>query len=146
MIGQINTPERTYTLYLTYNEYHTGGGVCEGQEDDAYPDYEDENVEWYLLECRLTRSKTTWYHEELTVDFEPKVNDTVYVVYVRYGDGNTFGHTNGCWNILGVYSNELDAMRVKESVEDDSYEGYKCWEGYFNNLERCEIEGMIVRD
>jgi hypothetical protein len=46
---------------------------------------------------------------------------------------------------LGVYEHQGQAEKVKASVYDGSYQGYKCWEGYFENLESCEVEGMTLQ-
>lgn len=132
-------------LYLTYDERRYGGEICEGQEDDDWPSHEDENIDWSLRECWVTRHEKHWEQEQVEVDFSANVGSTVYVVYVRYGTGGTFGHTNGAWTILGVYGRQDQAEKVKQSVYDDTYDGYKCWQGYFENLESCEIERMVVQ-
>ena len=133
-------------LYLIYTEHRSGGEVCAGQEDDDWPSHEDENIDWHLIECRSTRTENHWYQEEVEIDFQADVGSIVYVVYVRYGTGGTFGHTNGAWVILGIYKTEQEAINVKKSVDDDTYDGrvYKCWTGYFECLESCEVESMKV--
>jgi hypothetical protein len=132
-------------LYLTYDERRCGGGICDGQEDDDWPSHEDEDVEWRLRECRNTRDEKHWYQEQVEIDFSANVGSTVWVVYVRYGTGCTFGHINGAWTILGVYEHQGQAEKVKQSVHDDTYENCKCWQGYFENFESCEVESMVVQ-
>jgi len=124
-------------LYLT-----VGGEICAGQENDE--SHEDEHIEWRLRECRNTRDfrVAVWYQEQIEIDFSANVGSTVWVVYVRYGTGDSFGHTNG---ILGVYEHQGQAEKVKQSVYDDTYENYKFWQGYFENFESCEVESMVVQ-
>ena len=136
--------EERNCLYLTYDEHRYGGGIREGQEDESWPDHEDEDIEWNLLKCKKSRDEKHWYQEVLDIDFFPEIGSTVHVVYVRYGTGGTFGHTNGAWTILGVYERLEDANKVKKSVDDDTYDGYKCWQGYFESFESCEVESMTV--
>lgn len=132
-------------LYLTYDEHRTGGEICKGQENDDWPMHEDENIEWRLQKCRKSRDNKSWRsQEQIKVDFDPKIGSTVWVLYVRYGTGGTFCHTNGAWSILGVYEHQGQAGKVRKTVLDGTYPDYKCWEGYFENFESCEIESMTV--
>jgi hypothetical protein len=133
-------------LYLTYDERRYGGEICAGQEDDDWPSHEDENIEWNLRECRVTRDEKNWYQEQVEIDFSTNIGSTVWVVYVRYGTGGTFGLINGAWTILGVYEHQDQAEKVKKSVYDDTYnEKYKSWQGYFEKFESCEVESMVVQ-
>jgi hypothetical protein len=141
---------KTMKLYLLYSEYRSGGEICEGQEDDQWPNYEDVYVEWDLLHCKLSRHERERNCEEVDVPFEVKRGDTVYVVYVRYGTGGTFGHTVGAWNIVGVYNNLDEAAALESSINDGSYEKrkgiYVPWTGYFGCFESCDIKYMTVKE
>jgi hypothetical protein len=128
-------------LYLSYYEHKTGG---EPLSDGDWPDYSDTDIDWGLQKCFKDKEKAPWLRQVEQVDFVPKVGDTVYVVYVRYGTGDTFGRVNGAWHILGVYEHQGQAEKVKNSVYDKTYKGYKCWEGYFESCESCEVEAMVV--
>jgi len=133
-------------VYLTYTEHRTGGEVRAGQENDDWPDHEDEYIDWSLIGCHRTRDEKHWLQEEVNIDFDAKVGSTVWVVYVRYGTGCTFGHTNGAWTILGVYEHQGQAEKIKKAVYDKTYNnnGYVCWEGYFESFESCEVEAMTL--
>lgn len=132
-------------VYLTYDERRYGGEIREGQEDDAWPDHEDETIEWSLVGCHKQRVQDRWIQEEVNIDFDARVGETLWVVYVRYGTGCTFGHTNGAWTILGVYEHQEQAEKVKKAVYDKTYQGHKCWEGYFESFESCEVESMTLQ-
>ena len=133
-----------WTLYLTYDESRSGGEVCEGQENDPWPCYEDENIDFSLTRCNKESKNAAWAKESIEVTFQPKVGSTVWVVVVRYSTGGTFGRTNGAWTILGIYEHLDEAKKVEASVHDNTYPGYKCWVGYFEHLERVEVESMTV--
>ena len=137
--------EKKY-VYLTYTEYRSGGDVCKGDEDSDWPCYEDTDTDWNLVDCALTQKPWPTYTERVEVDFDVKVGDGVWVVYVRYGTGDSFGRTNGCWKIIGVYKHQGQASKILKSIEDDTYTGYKCWTGYFESLESCNVEGFIVKE
>lgn len=136
-------PDR-WTLYLTYDESRTGGAVCEGQENDPWPSYEDEYTEFTLIRCNKESKNAAWAKESLETTFKPEVGSKVWVVVVRYSTGGTFGTTNGAWTILGIYEHLDEAKKVEASVHDNTYSGYKCWVGYFESLECVEIESMTV--
>lgn len=142
--------QKTMKLYLHYSEYRSGGEICEGQENDAWPDYEDKFIQWELIHCRLNRHKREHRYEEVDVPFEVKKGDTVYVVYVRYKTGGTFGSTLGAWEIVKVFNNLDEAESLERSIIDGSYEKqkgiYVPWRGYFERFERCDIQYMTVEE
>jgi len=129
-------------LCLSYYEHKTGG---ERLSDDAWPDRSDTDIDWSLKECFKNKEKAPWLSEVHEVDFAPNIGDTVHVVYVRYRTGDTFGRINGAWYILGIYEHLDQAEKIKNSVYDKTYNGYKCWEHYFESLECCEIESMVIK-
>lgn len=123
-------------LYLTYDERDT----YDERED---MESSDKDIEWTLTGCYRHRKR--WLVESVDIDFDANPGQTVYVVYVRYGAGSTFGHTSGAWEIIGIYEHEDEARSVVKSIEYDTYSGYKCWEGYFESLERADYESMVVK-
>lgn len=58
---------------------------------------------------------------------------------VIYTTGSTFGTRYGCGEIEGVYLTKEEALAVKESINNDTYQGYACWKGYFEDLEDCRV-------
>ena len=135
------------TLYLTYSEQKSGGEVCQGQESDNYPMYEDTCVDWSLLKCYKTKDPkdfSRWQSEQVEVGFDPAVGSDVYVVYVRYQTGGSFSTTHGAWAIVGVYQTGEEAKQIRQSITDKTFEGYTPWEGYFQHLQGTGIEYMQV--
>lgn len=72
-------------IYLTYDERRYGGEIREGQENDAWPDHEDETIEWSLVGAFKNRVQDRWIQEEVNIDFDAVPGNMVWVVYVRYG-------------------------------------------------------------
>ena len=42
------------TLWVTYEEWCSGGDIVEGEEDNEFPEREDENIDWHLLNVSLS--------------------------------------------------------------------------------------------
>lgn len=134
-------------LYLSYEQSERGGQICKGQEGQSYPDREPTYVEFTPLGVYTKRGD---WNETLKIDFLEEgavVEGTpVYLVIVRYTTGDTFGYTTGQWNIPLTTLDQDKADRICESIKDNSYPGYKPWDGYFERLESCEIWCTNVKD
>lgn len=136
--------EKKY-VYLTYTEYQSGGDLHD--PDDRWSCRDDTDIDWHLTGCHLTNKSWPTYTEQVEVDFDVKVGDGLWVVYVRYGTGDSFGHTNGAWTIIGVYKDQDEAAKIVEQINLKTYPGeYHVWEGYFESFECCEVQGFIVKD
>ncbi len=88
------------------------------------------------------RFMTIHWFETVPVNFDPKTVDMVYLVYVIYSTGSTFGRTEGAWSVVGAYPTIEEAAKIKKSIYDGTYKGYKAWEGYFERLTYVETETM----
>ena len=134
-------------LYLGYSESTTGGGICEGDEEEDWPDYNDSYVDF---EPEGLYTKKSHAQCTLEVDFDPNnhINDFVYVVIVRYSDGDTFSQTNGNWHIEGVYLTKEEAKSVMSTINREKKKGpeYRPWHGYFASLESVEIWSTKILD
>lgn len=91
----------------------------------------------------------------------PEGTQRAYVVWVEYGDGDTFRSQRGLISLLDVFASEEKATKLKEMVEKDyadtkmdvgtkfrfKYEGkehHKEWAGYFKHLERVHVNVLLV--
>ena len=129
---------KSYKLYLMYDELFT--------EDD---DGGDPNEPWSdrpTSHCTFTPTglyseNSPIWNETLDVDFDPKSigDQEVFIVIVTYSSGDTFGHSTGNWHIERATLSREEAVRLCQSIKDNSYVGYKPWEGYFETLEDVEI-------
>lgn len=76
-----------------------------------------------------------------------KKGDTVYVVVVKYGTGDTFSHSEGNAYIEGVYQYKGQASKVVEDINTKAYcklGKYPPWIGYFESLDDVLIEERVV--
>lgn len=131
-------------LYFSYRETKSGGEICEGEENDSWPNHEDEYIEWHLLKCVL--EKPVWPYEIVRADFKVETGDKIHAVCVRYTGGGSFITTHGNGTIEGVYRTIEEATTVEQSIYKNTYEGYTPWRGHFESLESCYVETMIVED
>ncbi len=79
--------------------------------------------------------------------FNPREGQIVYLIIVKYTDGNTFGTRYGNICFQGVYKYSSDAEKVKEAIQSNTYTGedkYR-WTGYFQRLEEVYIIATEVR-
>ena len=133
-------------LYLEYKEHRTGGEPRDKRGE--WTTYEPQYVEWYPVKCAKDKENVDWIKEIVDVTFEPKVNDFVYLVVVRYKTGNSFGTTCGEWKIIGFYQTSEEAVDVAKSIENGTFESTTIsivWDGYFQSLETVDIFGMVVK-
>lgn len=132
-------------LILCYEIHTTGGQICSGQENDAWPDREPTYHEVTFLSLhRLGSKRLSFDHEIVYAEFNPTRARHAYLVVVRHKDGDTFGTSHGNVYIEGVYRTEKEANQIAKSIEDDSYKGYKAWSGYFMGLESVEVVSMNI--
>lgn len=130
------------TLYVNYVETYSGGEICEGQENDDWPDHEDAYVDFRVTHIGVV--PVTPYHETFEFAFEPPAPAHLFVVVVRYYDGDTFGQTCGYGSVEGVFLTETEAaLRVTALKQGSmSVKGYNPWDGYFAGL--TDVEAYAV--
>lgn len=55
--------------------------------------------------------------EKVAVDFECKTADTVYVMVLRYTQGDSFGESKGNTEILGIFQDEQFALETAQVLD-----------------------------
>ena len=135
-----------HSVYVSYKENRRGGGIREEEIGEAWPNYEDTDVDWYLTGISVEHPEDP-YHDEVEVDFIPEehVGKEVYAIVARYSDGDTFSRTNGLGYPVAVGLTSEEADGILEAVKQDTYKGYKPWKGYFSRLETVEIHTSSLR-
>lgn len=87
-----------------------------------------------------TPPSSFWNH---SIAVEPKVLEAkfVYLVIVRYQDGNTFGTSHGNFLFYSVRATPEEALADQEVIctPAQNSKEYREWEGYFEKLEGVEI-------
>ena len=94
---------------------------------------------------------------------EPKVGDTLYVAYVSYDSGDSFGHMEGAHTHLWAFTNAESAQNfcdvIKKDHEDSPNYNHKHeplvyrgvpvntneWKGYFEHFNECTYVSLEVR-
>jgi len=87
-----------------------------------------------------------------------KENEKIYVIYVIYSTGNSFGMDhNNCCEIIGATHDQLLAYKVEEFIKKDNYnkdekyilhniDGMKFytypWKGYFERMGYVKVEEL----
>jgi hypothetical protein len=131
-----------YQLYLSYSETEEGGAICEGEEG-PYCSHEPVYITFTPLGVHRERGDS---QETITINFDPSTVEDVYLVIVRYSSGSTFGSSYGNWHVESAYKDKDVAFSVSATIRDDTYPGYKPWEGYFESLESVEVWGTSLKD
>jgi len=112
----------------------------------------------YTTYMGLSYSKLGFDEE---VDFTPVDGETYYLVDVLYSTGDSFGHAEGCRQIIGVFKDEEEADNIRKMIEDDykynpekphslNYKGRDClytgtWKGYFETFGGCNIYPLVYK-
>jgi len=135
-------------LYVYYTEDRSGGEICEGDEDSSWPNYEDENIEFEVLEARSV-PRQSWIKEVVKIDDNIKSGDEVYIVVVRYYDGGTFGRTCGYFSFQFATKSYEQAEACERALRKGDASTFDCetfmpWFGYFSGLEDVEIWKVVV--
>ena len=82
--------------------------------------------------------------------------DPVYIVWIGYGCGDSFGHASGKGEVVFAFGNKDKAIKCTEEIKKDTY-SYSFLDdfdnevtlsnpayGYFEHLEAVEIEEFIL--
>jgi len=105
-------------LHVEYDHSEYGGDAL---SDDKWCDHEDVVVYFKPTNVHLNRANAnSWRNEDIDSDEEVKSGDTVYLVVVRYSDGDTFGHSTGNYSFWGAYKNVERAKNLKELIKKDA--------------------------
>lgn len=131
----------------------------ENQEpEEAYGDWYT-RYEFRINSVHLSRESD--YDEEFDVPFDVAEGDEVYILYMIYTSGDSFGHSEGNTEIIWVFKDEQIARKAEDiyinAVEDDNSSLIKvevdggsilglsnpAW-GYFENCSDIQLETFKV--
>jgi len=130
-----------YSVFIHYEERTTGGERLDSE--DRWSSRADEHTEWELTGATLEPGDD-WNREEVVLEQEVHTGDPIWVVYVRYQTGGTFGTRYGAGAIVKAFLSLEEAQQCAESITQGTYKGYKCWEGYFERLEYVIVEELTI--
>lgn len=135
-------------LYLGYKTSSSGG---QQESDEPYSSRSPEYIE--VTFTSLSRESGTFFGHNIEVTDEVYAADEVYLVVVRYRDGDSFGSSHGNWTVWAAVATEAEAIKIAGSITDGSLvkeeekakgRVYFPWTGYFNGLEGVEVHGFRV--
>lgn len=143
-------PQETFRLYVEYKESRTGG--LAHNPEDQWSSHEDVDVNVKFIRLHREAPKHIFFYDSVEVSHKKMLElDKLFLAVVRYGTGDTFGHTNGAWYIVGVAPTYQIAKAMLEEETKPSaapkkgeWQRYKRWEGYFESLEDTEIHELSV--
>jgi hypothetical protein len=140
--------------YLTYSErtYETDPPDRDGGE---WSYRGGSGCDYTLKQLRLTKPMG----EHLLLDTEDnfdllygageyEAGDEVWVVSVKYQDGDTFGHGE-YWTVVALCDGPKEAGKVEKKCQASNNKGethreYRPWDGYFASLLDVHVEPMIL--
>lgn len=128
-------------LYIDYTETREGGDEL---NDDQYSEHSpcQVSVKFNFL-CREQSTRKMFYHS-VEVDNDTFNASVGFLAVVRYSTGDTFGSTDGMWEVIGCApSHKIAEVMLKQALEAP---GHKTWEGYFESLEDTEIHCLYISD
>lgn len=142
-------------LYISYIETHSGG---EAISDEAWSSRNDLIIDTTITRVSLSKPDTHYYHTIDLIENEFHPGDAVHLLTVRYSDGDTFGSSYGHLHVEDAYRSFVEAateMKLLEQDNKDRQNGnwdknntkkYKSavWKGYFNHLDRVDVESFTV--
>lgn len=135
-----------------YTDYHDG---------EEYGSWEKSGDFW--VDGVYSR-KNGYGYEEFDTTFKAKIGDRVYVLWIKYGTGDSFGHESGRGEIMWVFKNvkvaEAAAKAWREQTEhyrenheysvvfeDDNGDEVKLSNpaaGYFESLESVNVDSFLI--
>ena len=100
-------------------------------------------------------------YSDVNSDHAFNIDDHVYVVWLEYSSGDSFGWANSKYTqVVGVLktqeaADEFEAWinhtsgekgdgNIFESSDGQTIEVYRSWEGYFENLEAVHIQSTLI--
>jgi len=159
---KIKVPEppkpETVKLHVLYSQTSEGG---DPESDEPYSNRSDENTSTTFRGAVVGDvSSFRWNHQTFEVPKEAFASprDRVFAVVGYYTDGDTFGTSYGNMHIVEVCGNIEHAHALARALEaEDRAERkernpsifggskrYVPWGGYFNRLERIEVEVLNI--
>lgn len=145
---------------LFFNDYG-GRDVNQGPGGD----YDYDWHEWHDYSYHgITVVKDGYNDVSLFPDeVEPQFGDDVYVVYVSYDTGDSFGHEDGVREHLWAFTDKDRANRFCSAITNDAeknpdynykgnpfnFEGVpvntNTWKGYFEHFRDCDFETLTLK-
>ena len=126
-------------LYVDFDEYNTGGELCEGQNpEDSYNSYEEEFVDLTMRKVSFDRGDDFFPADSVEVDDLCKSASRLFLVVARYHDGDTFSSQSGKVWLGPVFLTRKEAEEYDPEVGASKYS--LPWHGYFSGDKYDDLE------
>lgn len=100
---------------------------------------------------KISRNKELlkrWSFDSFKVSDEVFNAPHLYVVWVEYGSGDTFGRSEGNYEIAAITEIPEEALAIQKSIEKGKFDddhpksvcSYPSWTGYFESLTAVHVE------
>ena len=123
-------------LYVVYTE--TPEMINEPDEEPGPWDWRgDKDLHTTFDHVSLSQPASP-YHELEYAKFPVAVGDKVFVAWVNFTDGDTFGSTRGQFAVEGIFKTREEAVNALEGVSSK-------YAGYFSRLENVFVDEAIVK-
>lgn len=145
-----NKKESLPRVYIEYDESRTGGEIID--PNDKWSSREDVDVTVNFVRLYREQPKHRFFYDSVELPNKDMLKlGKLFLAVVRYGTGDTFSHTNGCWYVVGVAPTYdiakamLDEeTKPSEPAKRGHTQRYKRWEGYFESLDGTEIHELSL--
>lgn len=119
--------------------------------------------------CKIVTDTARYGSEYDEVPDTVKPGDTIYMVWVQWSSGDSFGQDDGAnHEVIGFYQTAELAEQARKAVDDECRTGYSfeqggnrvlvplfdgsgtreqytgSWKGYFESLDHVDVQAMIV--
>lgn len=101
-------------LFVQYNEVCTHSE----REPEEYGSWR-EDYDFSITGVSLT-SRESWNEEKLGCLVDVKAGEPVFVLYMTYSTGDTFGHAEGKGEVIWVFKDPALAMKAKAQWEEEN--------------------------
>ena len=139
---------------LRVDEIVTGDSYHSGEQFGDWWEDKDVSVRGLLL-CK----KDSYW--DVIADWDVKLGEDVWLVYVQYGSGDSFGHSRGNVEYVGVWKTAEKAYKVAEQIRKNDNnkedglkyetesgkvidESFTSWNGYFEHIEDIIVTCLKV--
>lgn len=123
------------------------------REPEEFSSWEEDNL--FTVDDVTASQEDSW---QTGYDVFPDENGYVHVVYITYGEGDSFGHSSGNGDIVYVFQDRALAEKAQRLLKEDRESFSKDIlldngdilkygdpsTGYFECLESCEIRSFKV--
>jgi hypothetical protein len=136
----MNKIEKKHKVFIQYDEYRTGGEL---ESEDEWSSRTPEDVD-VTVGNLLATSDVYLGGASIDVDFDPQdyIDKALYIVFVRYSTGDSFGTSSGNPDFPAVCTTSSKAFNIAKQIKTDSWvdpRGYCPWKGHFESLDSVEV-------